>query len=59
MRGKNQVPPDSGTTPRLTKAAASFADSAMMRISQPSAVSMYPATYLEMYLDALARKFGE
>jgi len=44
MRGRNHVPPDSGTTPRLTKAAASFDDSAMMRISQPSAVSMpYPA----------------
>jgi hypothetical protein len=39
-RGRNQVPPDSGTRPRLQKAAASFADFAMMRMSQPSAVSM-------------------
>ncbi len=26
IRGRNQVPPDSGTTPRLTNAAANFAD---------------------------------
>ena len=26
IRGRNQVPPNSGTTPRLTKAAASFAE---------------------------------
>ena len=37
---QNQVPPDSGTVPRLTNAAANFALSAMMRMSQPSAVSM-------------------
>ena len=39
-RGRYQVPPDSGTMPRLVKAAASLALLAMMRISQPSAVSM-------------------
>lgn len=37
---QNHVPPDSGTIPRLTNAAASFALSDMMRMSQPSAVSM-------------------
>ena len=40
IRGRNQVPPDSGTTPRLTKAAASLADAPRMRMSQPRAVSM-------------------
>ncbi len=39
-RGRNQVPPDSGTMPRLVKAAAIFAPCAMIRMSQPSAVSM-------------------
>ena len=39
-RGRIQVPPDSGTMPRAVKAAAILASSAMMRISQPSAISM-------------------
>ena len=39
-RGRNQVPPLSGTMPRLVKAAAILALSAMIRMSQPSAVSM-------------------
>ena len=38
--GRIQVPPDSGTMPLAVKAAASLALSAMMRISQPKAMSM-------------------
>ena len=39
-RGRIQVPPDSGRTPRAVKAAESLAASDMMRMSQPSAKSM-------------------
>ena len=39
-RGRIQVPPDSGSTPRAVKAAESLAASDMMRMSQPSAKSM-------------------
>ena len=39
-RGKIHVPPDSGTMPRAVNAAASLAVSAIMRMSQPRAMSM-------------------
>src|SRR3546814_667796 len=38
-RGRDQVPPDSGTTPRFAKHGSSFADDAINRISQPSSTS--------------------
>ena len=39
-RGRIQVPPDSGTTPRTVNDGAIFDSLAMMRMSQPSARSM-------------------